>query len=125
LRLLFWLRWYEFAVKHYGNQTVWNRKEYFMKLNEAIVLISGSTRGFGNALARALLAKVAKVVLSGREQQTVERVAAELSALGEVCASPSSKIWRFSSSTAYSRRATGCSACCRQDAFQRRTEVNR
>jgi NAD(P)-dependent dehydrogenase (short-subunit alcohol dehydrogenase family) len=56
-----------------------------MNLNGTVIVITGSTRGFGNALARALLAKGAKVVLSGREQQTVERVAAELSALGEVC----------------------------------------
>lgn len=55
-----------------------------MQLQDAVVLITGSTRGFGNALARALLAKGAKVVVSGRKPETVKRVVAELSALGEV-----------------------------------------
>lgn len=55
-----------------------------MKLKETIAVITGSTRGFGNAVARALLAKGATVVISGRKQETVDRVMAELAALGKV-----------------------------------------
>ncbi|MEJ5239810.1 MAG: SDR family NAD(P)-dependent oxidoreductase [Anaerolineales bacterium] len=55
-----------------------------MELNNAVVVITGSTRGFGNALARALLARGARVVISGRSQVTVDRVVIELSALGMV-----------------------------------------
>lgn len=55
-----------------------------MRLQDAVVVITGSTRGFGNALARALLDKGARVVISGRKQETVDRVVAELSTLGEV-----------------------------------------
>lgn len=55
-----------------------------MNLKETVVVITGSTRGFGNAMARALLAKGAKVVISGRKQETVDRAVAELSVLGDV-----------------------------------------
>jgi steroid 5-alpha reductase family enzyme len=41
-------------------------------LQDKVVVITGSTRGFGNALARLLVAKGAKVVISGRKQETVE-----------------------------------------------------
>jgi len=43
-----------------------------MKLRNKVVVITGSSRGFGNAAARALLAKGAKVVISGRKQETVD-----------------------------------------------------
>ncbi len=55
-----------------------------MNLKETVVVITGSTRGFGNATARALLTKGAKVVISGRKQETVDRAVAELSVLGDV-----------------------------------------
>ncbi len=54
-----------------------------MKRSEKVAVITGSTRGFGNAVARALLARGAKVVISGRTQETVDRVVAELSTLGD------------------------------------------
>lgn len=54
-----------------------------MNLKNAVV-ITGSTRGFGYALAYALLSRGARVVISGREPAMVERVVAELSALGPV-----------------------------------------
>lgn len=55
-----------------------------MELKDKTIVITGSTRGFGNAAARALLAKGAKVVISGRKQETVDRVVSDLAALGEV-----------------------------------------
>lgn len=55
-----------------------------MNLKNAVVVITGSTRGFGYALAYALLSRGARVVISGREPATVDRVVAELSALGPV-----------------------------------------
>jgi NAD(P)-dependent dehydrogenase (short-subunit alcohol dehydrogenase family) len=55
-----------------------------MTLNDQVVVIIGSTRGFGRALAQALLAKGARVMISGRRQETVDRVVAELSPMGEV-----------------------------------------
>jgi len=55
-----------------------------MELTNKVIVITGSTRGFGNAMARALLAKGAKVVISSRKQETVDRVVAELAALGQV-----------------------------------------
>jgi len=56
-----------------------------MDLKGAVVVITGSTRGFGKALASMLLAKGARVVISGRQQEIVDRVVAQLSSLGEVC----------------------------------------
>lgn len=55
-----------------------------MNLKESVVVITGSTRGFGNATARALLAKSAKVVISGRKQETVDQVVAQLASTGQV-----------------------------------------
>ncbi len=55
-----------------------------MEWQSKVAVITGSTRGFGHAVARALLAKGARVVISGRQQETVDRVVADLSRLGEV-----------------------------------------
>ncbi len=55
-----------------------------MNLKNVVVVITGSTRGFGYALAYTLLSRGARVVISGREPATVERVVAELSVLGPV-----------------------------------------
>ncbi len=49
-----------------------------MSLQDKVFVITGSTRGFGNAVARAVLAKGARVVISGRKQADVDRVVAEL-----------------------------------------------
>jgi len=58
-----------------------------MKLQNKIIVITGSTRGFGNAVARAALEKGAQVVISGRKQADVDRVVAELGerAVGLAC----------------------------------------
>ncbi len=55
-----------------------------MNLQNKVVVITGSTRGFGHALARALLARGAAVVISGRQQATVDAVVAQLAPEGEV-----------------------------------------
>ncbi len=55
-----------------------------MQLQGAVVVITGATRGFGHALARALLARGAKVVISGRQQETVAAAAAALASEGSV-----------------------------------------
>ncbi len=49
-----------------------------MNLKDKVIVITGSTRGFGNAVARAVLAKGARVLISGRRQVDVDRVVAEL-----------------------------------------------
>ncbi|GAB4479144.1 MAG: SDR family oxidoreductase [Anaerolineales bacterium] len=49
-----------------------------MNLKNKVVVITGSTRGFGNALARAVRSKGAWVVISGRRQADVDNVVAEL-----------------------------------------------
>ncbi len=48
-----------------------------------IVVITGSTRGIGRALAQAFLERGCAVVVSGRKQDDCERVAAELGAAFE------------------------------------------
>ncbi len=53
-------------------------------LQDKIVVITGSTRGFGRAVAEALLRAGSTVVISGRRQTDVDRVVAELQALGPV-----------------------------------------
>lgn len=55
-----------------------------MELKGKVVVITGSTRGFGYAVARAMLAKGARVVISGRKQETVDRVVAQLRPEGDV-----------------------------------------
>ena len=47
-----------------------------------VVVVTGSTRGFGHAVARALLARGACVVISGRKQETVDQVVAQLAGAG-------------------------------------------
>ncbi|QKW05773.1 SDR family oxidoreductase [Streptomyces sp. NA04227] len=47
-------------------------------LKDRVYLVTGATRGLGNATARQLLADGAKVVISGRDQERVTRAAAEL-----------------------------------------------
>lgn len=54
-----------------------------MNLQDKIAVITGSTRGFGNALARALLARGATVVISGRRQDAVDAAVARLQSQGE------------------------------------------
>ncbi len=55
-----------------------------MNLQNKVVVITGSTRGFGRALARALLARGATVVVSGRQQETVNATVAQLAPHGTV-----------------------------------------
>lgn len=53
-------------------------------LQGKIVVITGSTRGFGYATAQAMLKAGATVVVSGRSQQALERAAEALRILGNV-----------------------------------------
>jgi NAD(P)-dependent dehydrogenase (short-subunit alcohol dehydrogenase family) len=53
-------------------------------LKNKIVVITGSTRGFGYALAEAFLQKGARVVVSGRSQNSVEEAVNALQAQGRV-----------------------------------------
>lgn len=55
-----------------------------MNLQNAVVVITGSTRGFGHVLARLLLEKGARVVISGRAQERVDEAIARLQAYGTV-----------------------------------------
>ena len=53
-----------------------------MELKNKIIIITGSTRGFGLATAQACLAAGATVVITGRSQEVVDRVLNELQAPG-------------------------------------------
>ena len=44
-----------------------------MELKDKVVVVTGSTRGFGLAIARAFVEAGAKVVITGRSQEAVER----------------------------------------------------
>ncbi|MGW1882034.1 SDR family oxidoreductase [Streptomyces sp. NPDC001970] len=47
-------------------------------LKDRVYVVTGATRGLGNASARALAAEGAKLVITGREEQSVAKAAAEL-----------------------------------------------
>ncbi|MFJ3507183.1 SDR family oxidoreductase [Streptomyces luteogriseus] len=47
-------------------------------LKDRVYVVTGATRGLGNATARQLVADGAKVVVSGRDEKTVAEAAAEL-----------------------------------------------
>ncbi|MFI1012100.1 SDR family oxidoreductase [Streptomyces sp. NPDC020965] len=47
-------------------------------LNDRVYVVTGASRGLGNASARALVADGAKVVITGRDERTVSDAAAEL-----------------------------------------------
>lgn len=64
--------------------SIWVEASSQMNLQDAVVVITGSTRGFGNAVARALLARGARVVISGRKKETVDAVVSQLAELGIV-----------------------------------------
>ncbi|GHE96144.1 oxidoreductase [Streptomyces longispororuber] len=50
-------------------------------LNNRVYVVTGATRGLGNATARALVADGARVVLTGREEKSAAAAAAELGPL--------------------------------------------
>lgn len=47
-------------------------------LKDRVYVVTGATRGLGNATARELLADGAKVVVTGRDEQRAADAAAEL-----------------------------------------------
>ncbi|MEU0986873.1 SDR family oxidoreductase [Streptomyces sp. NPDC005953] len=49
-------------------------------LKDRVYVVTGASRGLGNAVARALVAEGAKTVISGRDEKTVTDAAAELGA---------------------------------------------
>lgn len=55
-----------------------------MNLSGARILITGGSRGLGKAMAGALVAKGAKVAITGRDAQTVQSAAEALGAVGIV-----------------------------------------
>ncbi|OYD08975.1 SDR family NAD(P)-dependent oxidoreductase [Paludifilum halophilum] len=55
-----------------------------LQLRDQRVLVTGSTKGIGKETARAFLKEGARVVISGRRPDTVDRVVEELAPLGEV-----------------------------------------
>ena len=55
-----------------------------MNLNNKVVVITGSTRGFGRSIAEEMLAGGARVVVSGRKQTDVDKVVVELDKRGQV-----------------------------------------
>jgi NADP-dependent 3-hydroxy acid dehydrogenase YdfG len=53
-------------------------------LKDKVVVITGSTRGFGYAIAEAMLKAGAKVVISGRSEDALQKAIASLQKLGMV-----------------------------------------
>lgn len=53
-------------------------------MKDLIVVITGSTRGFGYAIAEAMLKAGATVVISGRSQAALRKVVKTLQKLGNV-----------------------------------------
>jgi NAD(P)-dependent dehydrogenase (short-subunit alcohol dehydrogenase family) len=53
-------------------------------LKDKVVVITGATRGFGYAIAEAMLRARARVVISGRSQASLEDALASLGELGDV-----------------------------------------
>ena len=58
-----------------------------MKLKDQTALITGSSRGIGEAIARAFAAEGAQVAITGRSAQELEALQKELSRLGVRCES--------------------------------------
>ncbi len=54
------------------------------QLKDNIVVITGSTRGFGYSTAEAMLKAGATVVITGRSQETIRRAVGSLGAIGTV-----------------------------------------
>ncbi|WP_066256066.1 SDR family NAD(P)-dependent oxidoreductase [Neobacillus drentensis] len=53
-----------------------------MKINEHVAIITGSTKGIGYSIARALVEKGAGVVINGRNETKVEQTIRELQSMG-------------------------------------------
>ena len=51
-------------------------------LNDKVAVITGSTRGFGYAIAEAMLKAGAKVIVSGRSEEALKKAVASLESLG-------------------------------------------
>jgi NAD(P)-dependent dehydrogenase (short-subunit alcohol dehydrogenase family) len=58
-----------------------------MKLKDQTALVTGSSRGIGEAIARALAAEGAQVAITGRSKQELESLQKEFSGLGVRCES--------------------------------------
>jgi 3-oxoacyl-[acyl-carrier protein] reductase len=54
-------------------------------LTDRVYLVTGGSRGLGYATASALVAEGARVVITGRSDETVSAAAAELGAIGVTC----------------------------------------
>ena len=54
------------------------------QLKDKVIVITGSTRGFGYVAARELLKAGASVVISGRSQDTLDQAVKSLSGFGNV-----------------------------------------
>ena len=54
-------------------------------LTDRVYLVTGGSRGLGNATASALVAEGARVVITGRTEETVSSAAAGLDAVGITC----------------------------------------
>ncbi len=54
-------------------------------LTDRVYLVTGGSKGLGYATASALVAEGARVVITGRTEETVSTAAAELGAVGVTC----------------------------------------
>ena len=54
-----------------------------LKLSDKTVLVTGSSGGIGEVIAESLVAEGAQVVLHGRKQEALERIASRLNARGD------------------------------------------
>jgi NAD(P)-dependent dehydrogenase (short-subunit alcohol dehydrogenase family) len=59
-------------------------KEYMPAIKDKVVVVTGSTRGYGYAIAESLLEAGAAVAVTGRTQQAIDRAVASLQPKGRV-----------------------------------------
>jgi len=55
-------------------------------VTDQVVLVSGGSRGIGRAIAQGFAERGAKVIISGREQETLDATAAEIGTAGSTWA---------------------------------------
>jgi len=75
-----------------------------MKLKDQTALITGSSRGIGEAIARAFAAEGAQIVITGRSAQDLETLKKEFNGMGVRCESIVADLLKRGLSNKYGRK---------------------